>query len=188
MAPMVFLIHLESYTFNKILFFNTCWFWAQGAGLAGPSPGLPGWGSCPLLPHVGISRDNWHKSRKAGDKRKPYHRKWKYELERPAANTKIGPRRIHTVHVQGGATRSTGLWGWMWGTSPGARSVVHARQGSLMLSTMQPTTNRSVPRPWWRIASCSLTAHRTDSGTSPTMHCPWATRRGSSWLLRRKRF
>ncbi|TKC51133.1 hypothetical protein EI555_008558 [Monodon monoceros] len=26
--------------------------------------------------------------------------------------------------------------------------VVHARQGSLMLSTMHPTTNWSVPRPW----------------------------------------
>uniref|UniRef100_A0A8C0CCI4 Small ribosomal subunit protein eS8 n=1 Tax=Balaenoptera musculus TaxID=9771 RepID=A0A8C0CCI4_BALMU len=57
---------------------------------------------------VGISRDNWHKSRKTGDKRKLYHRKWKYELEHPAANTKIGPRRIHTVHVQGGCcTRKT---------------------------------------------------------------------------------
>uniref|UniRef100_A0A2I2Z4I3 40S ribosomal protein S8 n=1 Tax=Gorilla gorilla gorilla TaxID=9595 RepID=A0A2I2Z4I3_GORGO len=50
---------------------------------------------------MGISRDNWQKRRKTGGKRKPYHKKRKYELERPAANTKIGPRRIHTVHVQG---------------------------------------------------------------------------------------
>ncbi|XP_014794434.1 PREDICTED: 40S ribosomal protein S8 [Calidris pugnax] len=54
-----------------------------------------------LLPS-GISRDNWHKRRKTGGKRKPYHKKRKYELGRPPANTKIGPRRIHTVRVRGG--------------------------------------------------------------------------------------
>uniref|UniRef100_H3AC17 40S ribosomal protein S8 n=1 Tax=Latimeria chalumnae TaxID=7897 RepID=H3AC17_LATCH len=51
---------------------------------------------------MGISRDNWHKRRKTGGKRKPYHKKRKYELGRPAANTKIGARRIHTVRVRGG--------------------------------------------------------------------------------------
>ena len=51
---------------------------------------------------MGISWDNWHKRRKTGGKRKPYHKKRKYELGRPAANTKIGPRRIHTVRVRGG--------------------------------------------------------------------------------------
>ncbi|AWP03702.1 hypothetical protein SMAX5B_006130 [Scophthalmus maximus] len=51
---------------------------------------------------MGISRDNWHKRRKTGGKRKPYHKKRKYELGRPPANTKIGPRRIHTVRVRGG--------------------------------------------------------------------------------------
>ncbi|KAK1879096.1 40S ribosomal protein S8 [Dissostichus eleginoides] len=51
---------------------------------------------------VSISRDNWHKQRKTGGKRKPYHKKRKYELGRPPANTKIGPRRIHTVRVRGG--------------------------------------------------------------------------------------
>uniref|UniRef100_A0A2K5KK29 40S ribosomal protein S8 n=1 Tax=Cercocebus atys TaxID=9531 RepID=A0A2K5KK29_CERAT len=50
---------------------------------------------------MGISRDNWHKRRKTGGKRKPYHKRWKYELWRPAANTKIGPHRIHTVCVRG---------------------------------------------------------------------------------------
>ncbi|NXP31547.1 RS8 protein, partial [Leiothrix lutea] len=37
----------------------------------------------------GISRDNWHKRRKTGGKRKPYHKKRKYELGRPPANTKV---------------------------------------------------------------------------------------------------
>uniref|UniRef100_A0A8C5VMW2 Small ribosomal subunit protein eS8 n=1 Tax=Microcebus murinus TaxID=30608 RepID=A0A8C5VMW2_MICMU len=49
---------------------------------------------------MGISRDNWHKRRKTRGKRKPYHKKRKYELGRPAANTKIGPSRIHTVRVR----------------------------------------------------------------------------------------
>ncbi|KAF4023146.1 hypothetical protein G4228_015397 [Cervus hanglu yarkandensis] len=51
---------------------------------------------------MGISRDNWHKRLKTGGKRKPYHKKRKYELGHPAASTKIGPRRIHTVRVRGG--------------------------------------------------------------------------------------
>uniref|UniRef100_A0A8C2WM14 40S ribosomal protein S8 n=1 Tax=Cyclopterus lumpus TaxID=8103 RepID=A0A8C2WM14_CYCLU len=51
---------------------------------------------------MSISRDNWHKRRKTGSKHKPYHKKRKYELGRPPSNTKIGPRRIHTVRVRGG--------------------------------------------------------------------------------------
>ncbi|CAN8217379.1 unnamed protein product [Coccothraustes coccothraustes] len=64
-----------------------------------------GWAGAPsdhTALHSGISRDNWHKRRKTGGKRKPYHKKRKYELGRPPANTKIGPRRIHTVRVRGG--------------------------------------------------------------------------------------
>ncbi|KAK3531048.1 hypothetical protein QTP70_008768 [Hemibagrus guttatus] len=49
-----------------------------------------------------ISRDNWHKRRKTGGKRKPVHKKRKYELGRPPSNTKLGPKRIHTVRVRGG--------------------------------------------------------------------------------------
>ncbi|KAB0401651.1 hypothetical protein E2I00_018991, partial [Balaenoptera physalus] len=59
-----------------------------------------------------ISRDNWHKSHKTGDKRKPYHRKWKYELERPTANTKIGPCRIHTVHKYRALRLDVGNFSW----------------------------------------------------------------------------
>ncbi|CAG0919143.1 unnamed protein product [Notodromas monacha] len=51
---------------------------------------------------MGISRNNWHKRRKTGGKRIPIRKKRKYELGRPAANTKIGPRRIHTVRTRGG--------------------------------------------------------------------------------------
>ncbi|KAI5693575.1 hypothetical protein M8J76_009991 [Diaphorina citri] len=51
---------------------------------------------------MGISRDHWHKRRATGGKRKPIRKKRKFELGRPAANTKLGPRRIHTVRTRGG--------------------------------------------------------------------------------------
>lgn len=37
----------------------------------------------------GISRDHWHKRRATGGKRKPIRKKRKFELGRPAANTKV---------------------------------------------------------------------------------------------------
>ena len=46
---------------------------------------------------LGISRDHWHKRRATGGKRKPIRKKRKFELGRPAANTKLGTQRIHTV-------------------------------------------------------------------------------------------
>uniref|UniRef100_A0A4D5R965 40S ribosomal protein S8 n=1 Tax=Scolopendra viridis TaxID=118503 RepID=A0A4D5R965_SCOVI len=51
---------------------------------------------------MGISRDHWHKRRKTGGKKKPIKKKRKFELGRPAANTRLGPRRIHTVRTRGG--------------------------------------------------------------------------------------
>jgi small subunit ribosomal protein S8e len=38
---------------------------------------------------MGISQDSWHKRRKTGAKRNPIHKKRKFELGRPAANTKV---------------------------------------------------------------------------------------------------
>lgn len=51
---------------------------------------------------MGISRDSQHKRRNTGGRRIPLHKKRKYELGRPAANTKIGEKRISTVRVMGG--------------------------------------------------------------------------------------
>ena len=51
---------------------------------------------------MGISRDHWHKRRATGGKRAPIRQKRKFELGRPAAMTKLGPQRIHTVRVRGG--------------------------------------------------------------------------------------
>jgi small subunit ribosomal protein S8e len=67
---------------------------------------------------MGISRDHWHKRRKTGGKRKPIHKKRKYELGRPAANTKLGQKRVHVVRVRGGNRKfralrlDTGNFSW----------------------------------------------------------------------------
>lgn len=77
-------------------------------GLAGCRP-EPQWLKLPpLLPHVGISRDNWHKRRKTGGKRKPYHKKRKYELGRPAANTKVGAGPSSPHRLQRGLASACG--------------------------------------------------------------------------------
>ncbi|RWS13473.1 40S ribosomal protein S8-like protein [Dinothrombium tinctorium] len=51
---------------------------------------------------MGISRDHWHKRRKTGGKRRPIRKKRKFELGRPAANTKLGVKRVHIVRTRGG--------------------------------------------------------------------------------------
>ncbi|XP_074604560.1 ribosomal protein S8 [Brevipalpus obovatus] len=58
---------------------------------------------------MGISRDHWHKRRKTGGKRRPLHKKRKFELGRPAAMTKIGPKRIHLVRTRGGSSKYRAL-------------------------------------------------------------------------------
>ena len=50
---------------------------------------------------MGISRDSWHKRRATGGRQVPVHKGRKYELGRPAAMTKIGPKRVHEVRTMG---------------------------------------------------------------------------------------
>lgn len=42
-----------------------------------------------IYPSSGISRDHWHKRRATGGKRTQPRKKRKFELGRPAANTKV---------------------------------------------------------------------------------------------------
>merc|ERR1719432_570215 len=51
---------------------------------------------------MGISRDSTHKRRKTGGKRIPIRKKRQFEMGRPAANTKLGPKRIHSIRCRGG--------------------------------------------------------------------------------------
>ncbi|XP_063242395.1 small ribosomal subunit protein eS8 [Bacillus rossius redtenbacheri] len=76
---------------------------------------------------MGISRDHWHKRRATGGKRKPLRKKRKFELGRPAANTKLGPRRIHTVRTRGGNKKYRALrldqGNFSWGSEGATRKT-----------------------------------------------------------------
>ncbi|CAH1102937.1 unnamed protein product [Psylliodes chrysocephalus] len=76
---------------------------------------------------MGISRDHWHKRRATGGKRKPLRKKRKFELGRPAANTKLGPRRIHYVRTRGGNLKYRALrldtGNFAWGSEGTARKT-----------------------------------------------------------------
>ena len=56
------------------------------------------------MPHdvTGISRSSRHKRSATGAQRAHYRKKRKFELGRQVANTKLGPKRVHTVRVRGG--------------------------------------------------------------------------------------
>ncbi|KAL3275976.1 hypothetical protein HHI36_020707 [Cryptolaemus montrouzieri] len=76
---------------------------------------------------MGISRDHWHKRRATGGKRKPLRKKRKFELGRPAANTKLGARRIHYVRTRGGNLKYRALrldtGNFAWGSEGCARKT-----------------------------------------------------------------
>merc|ERR1711962_615492 len=59
----------------------------------------------PSVFSMGIARDRIHKRSKSGARRERNRKKRKYELGRPAAMTKLGPRRVHDVRVRGGNTK-----------------------------------------------------------------------------------
>ncbi|CAL1207401.1 unnamed protein product [Candida parapsilosis] len=70
------------------------------------------------LLNMGISRDSRHKRSATGAKRAQFRKKRKFELGRQSANTKIGPKRIHTVRTRGGNQKfralriETGNFSW----------------------------------------------------------------------------
>ncbi|KAK9385028.1 ribosomal protein S8e/ribosomal biogenesis NSA2 [Lipomyces mesembrius] len=76
---------------------------------------------------MGISRDSRHKRSHTGAKRASYRKKRKFELGRQAANTRIGPKRIHTVRTRGGNTKFRALriesGNYSWGSEGIARKT-----------------------------------------------------------------
>ncbi|XP_065175611.1 small ribosomal subunit protein eS8-like [Sycon ciliatum] len=76
---------------------------------------------------MGISRDSLHKRRKTGGKRAPLRKKRKFELGRPAANTKLGAKRIHSVRTRGGNSKSRALrldtGNFSWGSENQSRKT-----------------------------------------------------------------
>ena len=67
---------------------------------------------------MGIGRDKEHKRRATGGKRVSIRKKRKYNMGRPAAMTKIGEKRVHTVRTRGGNLKyramrlDTGNFSW----------------------------------------------------------------------------
>uniref|UniRef100_A0A182QNI8 40S ribosomal protein S8 n=1 Tax=Anopheles farauti TaxID=69004 RepID=A0A182QNI8_9DIPT len=76
---------------------------------------------------MGISRDSYHKRRATGGKRAAIRKKRKYELGRPAANTKIGATRVHFVRTRGGNRKFRALrldsGNFAWGSEGMARKA-----------------------------------------------------------------
>merc|ERR1711909_106363 len=95
---------------------------------------------------MGISRDHLHKRRATGGKRAPIRNKRKFELARPAAVTKLGAQRIHTVRVRGG-NKNTGLSVSIQEISPGGQRPLPGRPVSSTSSTTPVTMSWSEPRP-----------------------------------------
>jgi small subunit ribosomal protein S8e len=67
---------------------------------------------------MGISRDSWHKRRATGARQNPIRMKRKFELGRPAAMTKLAPKRVHVIRTRGGNRKfralrlDTGNFSW----------------------------------------------------------------------------
>ncbi|KAI0344739.1 40S ribosomal protein S8 [Trametopsis cervina] len=67
---------------------------------------------------MGITRSSRHKRSASGAQRPHYRKKRKFELGRQPANTKLGPKRVHTVRVRGGNLKyralrlETGNFAW----------------------------------------------------------------------------
>mmetsp|Transcript_31632 Transcript_31632/g.64287 ORF Transcript_31632/g.64287 Transcript_31632/m.64287 type:complete len:212 (+) Transcript_31632:41-676(+) len=76
---------------------------------------------------MGITRGNEHKRRATGGKRVALHKKRKYEMGRPAAMTKIGAKRVHSVRCRGGNMKYRALrldsGNFSWGTEVATMKV-----------------------------------------------------------------
>ncbi|MGH3054236.1 MAG: 30S ribosomal protein S8e, partial [Gaiellaceae bacterium] len=76
---------------------------------------------------MGISREGTHKRRETGGRRAKFRKKCKFELGRPAAMTKLGETRVHTVRCMGGNLKFRALrldsGNFSWGTETCTRKV-----------------------------------------------------------------
>lgn len=129
---------------------------------------------------MGISGDEWQKCHKTGGKRKPHHGKQRYALG--------PPQHTHSPRFGGwGGERSPAPGGWTGGLLLGL-PVLCTKQRLFLLFTVHPAANWWARSPWWRSCKVLEDGTRYPQRCGSLQHCPWATRRGPSWLPRRKRF
>ncbi|KAJ8322149.1 hypothetical protein KUTeg_000620 [Tegillarca granosa] len=100
---------------------------------------------------MGISRDKWHKRRKTGGRMNQMRKKRKFELGRPGSNTKLGPRRIHTVRTMGGNKKYRALrldtGNFSWGSEAISRKT-------RMIDVMYNASNNELVRTKTLVKSC----------------------------------
>merc|ERR1711976_40485 len=130
---------------------------------------------------MGIGRDSWHKRRKTGGRKPQMHKKRKFELGRPAANTKIAPKRVHTVRCMRGNLNSEPC-DWTTVTSVGLVKESPEPLESLTSFTTLLPTSWSEPRPWSKVLSLPSTPTPSDHTMSPTTPRPLVERRTTSSL------
>jgi small subunit ribosomal protein S8e len=92
---------------------------------------------------MGITREGRHKRRETGGRRAKFCKKRKYDMGRPAAMTKIGEPRIHTIRCRGGNSKFRALridsGNFAWGTEVCTRKV-------RVLDVMYNSTNNELVR------------------------------------------
>ena len=76
---------------------------------------------------MGISRDSRHKRRATGGRRNIHQKKRKFEMGRPAAQTKMGAKRVHVVRARGGNLKYRAMrldsGNFAWGSETCTRKV-----------------------------------------------------------------
>merc|ERR1712121_395529 len=100
---------------------------------------------------MGISRDKWHKRRKTGGRMAQLRKKRKFELGRPPAMTKLGPKRIHTVRTMGGNKKYRALRLDHGNFSWGSESVTRPTR---IIDVIYNASNNELVRPKTLVKSC----------------------------------
>uniref|UniRef100_A0A2P2HXY4 40S ribosomal protein S8 n=1 Tax=Hirondellea gigas TaxID=1518452 RepID=A0A2P2HXY4_9CRUS len=107
---------------------------------------------------MGISRDHWHKRRATGGKRKQPHKKRKYELGRPSANTKLAPKRVHVVRTRGGNQKFRALrldiGNYAWGSEGQTRKT-------RIIDVVYNASNNELVRTKTLVKNCIVTVDAT---------------------------
>jgi small subunit ribosomal protein S8e len=100
---------------------------------------------------MGVSRDVLHKRRASGARRKAIRVNRKYELGRPAAMTKLAPRRVTVVRTRGGNTKFRALrldtGNFSWGTEAITRKT-------RLLNVMYNASNNELVRTNTLVKNC----------------------------------
>merc|ERR1712137_1187820 len=107
---------------------------------------------------MGVSRDVLHKRRASGARRKAIRVNRKYELGRPAAMTKLAPRRVTVVRTRGGNTKFRALrldtGNFSWGTEAITRKT-------RLLNVMYNASNNELVRTNTLVKNCIVQIHAT---------------------------